>query len=153
MVTNSCDHINSCSDHQLSVAEMQKIHSLFDEVSNKTVPISFIYNSQELMKLEKLLHWYKHLLAERSPTARLWIQYVEYVETLKIFIRAERIGDWNLHLIAVGKMLNLFAATGHNNYAKSARLYLQLMMQLPSDHPWLYQCFIQKGYYTIHTSY
>ena len=74
---------NSCSDHQLSVAEIQKIHSLFDELSNKTVPISFIYNSQELIKLEKLLHWYKHLLAERSLTARLWIQYIEYVETLR----------------------------------------------------------------------
>ena len=60
-------------------------------------------------------------------------------DTLKIFIRAERIGDWNLHLIAIGKMLNLFAATGHIDYAKSSRLYLQLMMQLPSDYPWLYQ--------------
>jgi len=61
-----------------------------------------------------------------------WIQYIEYVETLKIFIRAERIGDLNLH--AVGKMLNLFAATGHSNHVKSARLYLQLMIQLPSGY-------------------
>ena len=101
------------------------------------------------MKLKKLLHRYKELLAEKSPTARLWLQYLEYIETLKIFIRAERIRDWNLHLIAIGKMFNLFAATGHINYAKSSQLYLQLMMQLPSEHPWLYQCFIEKGYHTI----
>jgi len=44
-------------------------------------------------------------------------------------------------------MLNLFAATGHMNYAKSARFYLQLMQfDLPSEHPWLHQCFIYKGY-------
>ena len=31
-------------------------------------------------------------------------------------------------------MLNLFAATGHSNYAKSARLYLQMMKKLPTNH-------------------
>ena len=137
------------SDDQLSVGEIEKIHSLFDSVSSKTVPFTSVYTSEELIKLEKLLHRYQEFLAEKSPTARLWLQYLEYVNTLKIFIRAERIGDWNLHLIAIKKMLNLFAATGHINYAKSSRLYLQLMMQLPSDCPWLYQCFIEKGYHTI----
>ena len=136
-------------DDQLSVGEIEKIHSLFDSVSSKTVPFTSVYTSEELIKLEKLLHRYQEFLAEKSPTARLWLQYLEYVNTLKIFIRAERIGDWNLHLIAINKMLNLFAATGHINYAKSSRLYLQLMMQLPSDYPWLYQCFIEKGYHTI----
>ena len=34
-------------------------------------------------------------------------------------------------------MLNLFAATGHTNYAKSCSLYLQLMLELPSKYPWL----------------
>ena len=135
---------NGSSDDQLSVGEIEKIHSLFDSVSSKTVPFTSVYTSEELIKLEKLLHRYQEFLAEKSPTARLWLQYLEYVNTLKIFIRAERIGDWNLHLIAIKKMLNLFAATGHINYAKSSRLYLQLMMQLPSDCPWLYQCFIEK---------
>ena len=46
-------------------------------------------------------------------------------------------------------MLNLFAASGHIDYAKSSWFYLQLMMQLPLDYPWLYQCFIEKGYHTI----
>ena len=135
----------SSSDDQLSVGEIEKIHSLFDSVSSKTVPFSSVYISEELIKLEKLLHRYKELLAKKSPIARLWLQYLEYVDTLKIFIRAERIGDWNLHLIAIGKMFNLFAATGHINYAKSFRL----MIQLPSDYLWLYQCFIEKGYHTI----
>ena len=39
----------------------------------------------------------------------------------------EQLGNWNLHLIAVKEMLNMFAVTGHINYAKSSRLYLQLM--------------------------
>jgi len=28
------------------------------------------------------------------------------VENLKLFIRAERTGNWNLHLVAVGQMMH-----------------------------------------------
>ena len=49
------------------------------------------------------------------------------------------------------QMLNLYSATAHFQYAKSARLYLQLMDELPIDFPWLYNLF-QQGYYTIRRS-
>ena len=39
-------------------------------------------------------------------------------------------------------MLNLLAATGHGNYARCARLYLQKMNELPEKYPWLYEQFI-----------
>ena len=72
----------------------------------------------------------------------------------KLFIRAERVGNWNMHIIAVGRrpMLNLFAATGHFNYAKRARMYLQLMLELPAGHPWLYEQFTEHGYHTVRRS-
>ena len=57
-----------------------------------------------------------------------------------------------MHLVSVGKMINLFADTGHINYAKSPRLYLQLMYQLPTDHPWLYHCFIEQGFHAVRRS-
>ena len=71
---------------------------------------------------------------------------------MKLFIRAERTGNWKLHLVAIKRMINLFAATGHMNYAKSARLYLQFMLNLPEEHPWLHSCFIEEGYHTIRRS-
>lgn len=49
-------------------------------------------------------------------------------------------------------MLNLFAATGHNNYAKGGRLYLQLMSALPNSHPWLYEQFVDHGFHVIRRS-
>ena len=48
--------------------------------------------------------------------------------------------------------MNLFAATGHINYAKSSRLYLQLMLELPTNHPWLYECFIERGFHSVRRS-
>ena len=137
---------------KLDASEVEKIGDLFQAIEDKSLPVSNVTNSEELMKLETCLLKYKALLAEKSPTAKLWLQYIDYVETLKLFIRAERTGDWSLHLVVVGEMMNLFAATGHINYAKSSRLYLQLMRELPTDHPWLYQCFIKQGFHAVRRS-
>ena len=57
------------------------------------------------------------------------------------FIRISRTGDWKLHLYAISKMTNLYAATGHINYAKSARIYLQLMLDHENTNPRLHQNF------------
>ena len=80
---------------------------------------------------------------------KLWLTYIDYIDTLKLFIRAERVGNGNMHISAVVRMLNLFAATGHFNYAKSARMYLQLMLELPAGHPWLYEQFTKHVYHTV----
>ena len=69
-----------------------------------------------------------------------------YAGIAKEFVRAEQSEDWDGHLAALGKMLNIFAKTGHINYAKSGRLYLQLMIDLEKDFPWLYQQFQEKGF-------
>ena len=77
--------------------------------------------------------------------------YMSYIDLVKDFIRAERTGDWNMHLNTVRKMLHLFSATGHLNYAKSARLYIQEMTTLPEEFPWLYQQFM-SGFHTVRRS-
>ena len=46
-------------------------------------------------------------------------------------------------------MLNLFASTGHSKYAKSARLYLQMMKELPTTFLDLYEQFTQNGYHNV----
>ena len=81
---------------KLDASEVEKIGDLFQAIEDKSLPISNVANSEELMKLETCLLKYKALLVEKSPTAKLWLQYIDYVETLKLFIRAERTGDWRL---------------------------------------------------------
>ena len=57
---------------------------------------------------------------KKHRTANLWFQYMAMVDILRKCIKAERTGDWKLHLKAVSDMLPYFAASGHNLYAKSA---------------------------------
>ena len=42
------------------------------------------------------------------------------------------------HVLSTNAMLNLFATTGHNNYAKSTRLYLQSISELQKNQPEVY---------------
>ena len=86
-------------------------------------------------------------LCKSSRTAQIRIQYLDYVTVLKQYIRAERTSNWELHLDALRKMINLFAATGHIQYAKSAQLHLQQMRDLHINIPWVYTCFTEKGYH------
>ena len=79
------------------------------------------------------------------------ILYLQYVAVLKQFIFAERTSDWFLHIEATKNMLNLFASSGHINYAKSARFYVQKMQKLCEEFPWLYQEF-QDGFHAVRRS-
>lgn len=65
-------------------------------------------------------------LSSRSRTSKIWVRYMQYIDVIKCFIRAER-RDWLNHLAATKMMLNLDDATGRHNYVISACLYLQMM--------------------------
>ncbi len=48
-------------------------------------------------------------------------------------------------------MLPYFAAAGHNLYAKSAHVYLQMMVKLEDEHPDVYQSF-KMGHHAVRRS-
>lgn len=73
-------------------------------------------------------------LEEGGRTPALWVQYHYMVDVLKIFIKSERLADHDRHLSCiVTRMLDIFSAAGHHQYAKGARLYCQLMKQLETS--------------------
>ena len=49
-------------------------------------------------------------------------------------------------------MLNLFAATGHYHYAKCFRMYLQQMLELPSNYLSIYKFFKENYYHIVRRS-
>ena len=83
-------------------------------------------NTKEYIEVSNFLHDFKWTLGEQSRTAALGLSYLDYV--LKQFILAECTSNWQLRLQTTKDILNLFAATGHFNYAKWARFYVQQFM-------------------------
>lgn len=105
-----------------------------------------------MQKLQETVSNFKGELSQRSRTAKLWFQFMYRMETVRLFIRAEHLSDWSLHEYAAARMLNLFAASGHFSYAKSGRLYVQMVQDLPDSHPWLYDQFANHGLQSVRRS-
>ena len=61
---------------------------------------------------------------DANRTGKLWIQFMDFASIARMLIRAERTGDWNLHIHASEQMLLFFAAARHNNYLTLVLLYL-----------------------------
>ena len=98
--------------------------------------------STVLLKINNTLNARKLHLRTSDRTSALWLQYMDMVDILRRFICAERLGNWHLHLATLQQILPIFAACGHNNYAKSVWLYLMRMQELEEKHPKLYEQYI-----------
>jgi len=129
---------------------IQTLKVLFDELlSGKISPSDVDLNTVVHQLQVKLEEEKKKMSTFR--VAKLWIQYIELVDILRNFIRAERLGDWLLHLQCLFDMLPSLAASGHNLYVKSLHIYLQDMFELESKHPEVYKHFL-NGHHIVRRS-
>ena len=83
-----------------------------------------------------------------SRTAALWLQYMHMIDIMRKSIKAERTGNFKMHLESVKDMLPFLAAAGHNHYTKSSWLYLQQMLDLKDTHPDVFHNF-STGRYAV----
>ena len=75
-----------------------------------------------------------HDLAAKSRTAKMWVDaFIKPVLIMMLYVRAERSGDWPLHLQAVKLMMPYFFASRNINYARYGLYYLRSMEALPEN--------------------
>ena len=111
---------------------------------------------EDVMDLDALDRIHQHMQSFKTSaaslrTSSLWILYMDLIDILRRFIKAERTGNWLLHLSTMKEMLPFFAACGHNSYAKSAYVYLQSMQNLEKSHQDVYHAFLE-GHHVIRRS-
>lgn len=68
-----------------------------------------------------------------NPNFKFWWSYMEMVEILLMFTRAQREGYWKLHLHSFQRMIPFFMTYGHTNYARWGTIYISEMHQLPPE--------------------
>jgi hypothetical protein len=130
--------------------ELLDAEKLFDALMNREVSISEVCQNPLLDDIHgKLANFRESHKSFR--TAKLWFQFMDMVDILRRFIKAERVGEWNLHLQCIKEMLPYLAASGHNNYVKSARVYLQQMNHLEITNPEV-SGFFHSGYHVVRRS-
>ena len=109
-----------------------------------------VIESKALKKLKQVVE--KNMIDQgQSKTGQLWLQLMDMVRLLRQFIKAERTGNWLLHLRTLRDMMPYFAAAGHNNYLKSACVHIQNMVALKETHPNVYNIFLE-GHHVVRRS-
>lgn len=96
--------------------------------------------SENFGKLEKAVTMFAKSEAEKKPTFALWLNYIQMVEVLLLFLRATRENDWDLHLSAVRSMLPWFFATDRVHYARYGTAYWLEMLCIETSHPGKTNC-------------
>ena len=93
--------------------ELAIIEELTKNVDDKTLTSKQLFECNELQSIKCKFDNLLRKTATNGKTATLWIRYIRMINIFKNFIRAERIGDWDLHLSSVRNMLSYFHATGY----------------------------------------
>jgi len=108
----------------LSSEDIKELKTVYNDLFTSSVTTNDAILPSYLQKLKRTVITKKVKLRQQSRTSRL--QCIDYMSLLKDFVNEHRTG-WNLHIVSLTAMLNLFAASGHAHNAKSAHLYLQMM--------------------------
>ena len=124
---------------------------MYKEIIDQNVDSTGTQEDETVGQFYQVVSHHLEQAASQSRTGKLWVQYIQQVILMLNFFKAERTGDWKLHLHCIREMIPYFHAAGHFPYAKSARLYLHKMETIsevmsPDDH----RLFSDKGYFTIH---
>ena len=118
-----------------SEEDLNTLKSLHENFIHDKCHDENLVNFEIIEKLNCALEKLMDRLSESLRTAKLWIQCIRYIDIVKYFIASEKTANRQNHLGSKAKMLNLFAATGYSNYAKSATPYLQMMKELATTFP------------------
>lgn len=96
--------------------------------------------------LFSLLDAFKSESKEKSKVFSFWVEYIDMVLVLLQFIKAERTGNWKLHLSATAAMIPHFYSMDRVNYARWLPVYISDMNMLESNHPDVYREFISGNH-------
>ncbi len=100
---------------------------------------------------ELFVEYQKLLMNQRGPLSALWMTYIQMVETLLGLLRADREGDWQLHLHCIREIIPWCFAMDKTNYARYLPVYYAHIENLHKTNPDLYEHF-ERGGFTVQRS-
>ncbi|KAG1690987.1 hypothetical protein GQR58_007560 [Nymphon striatum] len=104
-------------------------------------------NEESCQRILHLLCCYLNVLKNDSGhLATFWMIYLEMIEILLGLIRADREGDWYLHLASIKSMIPWCFAMDKTNYSRYLPVYYAQMTQLEQTCPDLHTHFLNGGF-------
>ena len=118
-VINSLSYTRCMRAHKITLQVLWRliIPKMQPELPIELEELSKANNVDELIKLidrefEVIRLFFKD---QTDPNTKYWWSYMEMVHILLLFTRAQREGNWSLHINAFAAMLPYFAVYNHTN--------------------------------------
>ena len=131
--------------------DIQLMSTLYNRLMENKLTPDDIENNLNIKDINNRFDIVCNDLSSTSRNATLWLNYLKLISTLQKLIRADSLGNFDLHLSAMQNGLPIYAAAGHFNYVKSAYLYIQKMHKLSEKNPSAFEQF-QKGNHVVKRS-
>ena len=128
-------------DQKGLVSSIQSFHLAIK--SKEDVPQGSTSITFELKTVMELFETFREQERTRSPMFSFWDEYIRMVMLLLQLLKAERTGNWRLHLSAASSMTSYFFADDRHNYSRWLPVYLADVEQLQQKHPTVYQRFME----------
>ena len=135
----------------LEGTDAEELKTLYEDIIVRNKDPDEVIQDDRVKKVTAVIEHLCDQAAGQGRTATLWINYF-MVTIIRLFIRAERTGNWWLHVHSVKQMLPYFYAAGHLAYAKSAHLYIQQMMEPHNVMPEKEYKHVHRGWVLHHST-
>ena len=124
----------------LTIKRLQDSIAEKDADRSRKLLEEFYINSSSMIEL---FQNFQNEVCNLSETFQYWDRFIALVAILRNLVRADREGDWNLHLHTVQCILPFFAFFDCVNYLRQCSLCLEDMRHLPETALEIHQVFLQ----------
>ena len=89
---------------------LKMLTKMYGCITEGILPITAVQTSPDMQRFCDIMLAQKNSLLI-SKNSKLWFQYMEMLDILRKFLKAERTGNWKLHLQAMHEMFPYLAAS------------------------------------------
>ena len=116
--------INEKAAHMFSNTVAEEAMKLFDNLMTHEVDLGDLESGENVKNIVQLLDVKLEDISKTTVPKNCKLKHNKMLGILRKFVKAERTGNWMLHLQTVRDMLSCCAATRHNTNTKSWHTYL-----------------------------
>lgn len=134
------------NDYRMYELELTLISLLQDSFAEKDYSNSKSLSKEFISKCQKLTTDLEEFIEKRkkkSTSFHYWINVLILIQLLRDVVRADRSGDWILHVKSFGNFLPILYIFDRTNYIRWGSIYYQDILQLEKRKPELFAKFME----------
>ena len=110
---SNCDDNNGLMLFNEGTVEV--LQKLYESLEKQDVTLDEVRNNSVISSIDVIVGNLK-FVQDVSRTGKLWLQFMDFVSIIRMFICAERTGNFELHISSSEQMLPYLAVAGHDKH-------------------------------------